>query len=212
MNFIPAKESRFIIWFFYQYTSFLLKRRFRNVIINQQYKLVNEKRTVYFINHFYWWDGLLPLYLNNKIFGQTARALMEDKQMKKYPFFSKIGAFSINLEDTRSTIHSLRYALQSLARPNSSLFIYPQGKIVPVSYTHPNFKPGLAWLYQHSSDIDFVPIAFYIDHSKHHKPDLYISIGESVLPNKTLSKKELTKEFELKLTSLLTQIRADIHS
>lgn len=210
MNFIPAKESRFVIWFFYWYTRFLMKRRFRKIHIHQKYQPGLNSRSVYFMNHFYWWDGLLPLYLNNKLFKQNARAIMEDKQMKQYPFFAKIGAFSINLSDPRSSIQSLRYSVESMKRDHSCLFIYPQGEIVPTTFEKPEFKPGLAWLYQNLEEVDFVPIAFYIDYSKHHKPDLHISIGESVHPDNQLNKNELTHYFETQIHIQLNNIQQSI--
>lgn len=162
---------------------------------------------MYFVNHNYWWDGLLPLYLNKKLFKQQARAIMEDKQMKQYPFFSRIGAFSINLEDPKATLKSMRYAVDSLQRTNSSLFIYPEGKLTPASDSPPDFKEGLSWLYQKTAGVDYVPIAFYIDHSKTDKPDLNISIRESVKPDKNLNKNELTKFFETESHALIGEIK-----
>lgn len=209
MDFIPAKESKFILWFFDWYTRFIIWRRFKNVHISQEYFPNKNSKTVYFINHNYWWDGLLPLYLNQKFFKQKARALMEEKQMKLYSFFSKIGAFSINLEDTKSSIKSLRYAVESMDRESSCLFIYPEGKITLVSDSKPKFKEGLSWLFQKTEKVDFVPIAFYIDHSKDNKPDLYISIGKSVHPDKTLPKKELTKLFETTSHMLTSAVKAN---
>ena len=210
MDFIPAKESKFILWFFNWYTRFILWRRFNKVIIEQNYFPEYNSKTVYFINHNYWWDGLLPLYLNRKLFNQKARALMEDKQMRQYPFFAKIGAFSINLENAKSTIKSLRYAVESMKRENACLFIYPEGKLVPVSNTKPDFKEGLSWLYQKIDGVDFVPIAFFIDHTKANKPDLYISIGESVNPNKKMNKNELTYLFEESLYHLKNEIQSNL--
>lgn len=135
---------------------------------------------------------------------------MEDKQMKQYPFFSKIGAFSINLEDAKSSIKSLRYAVESMKRKNSCLFIYPEGKLTSVSNSLPEFKEGLSWLYKKLDGIDFVPIAFYIDYSKADKPDLFISIGKSVKPDKSLNKKELSKSFEEISFNLLNTITSNI--
>ena len=212
MDFIPAKESKFILWFFNWYTRFILWRRFNKVIIEQNYFPEYNSKTVYFINHNYWWDGLLPLYLNRKLFNQKARALMEGKQMRQYPFFAKIGAFSINLENAKSTIKSLRYAVESMKRENACLFIYPEGKLVPASTSKPEFKEGLSWLYKNTDDLDFVPIAFYIDYSKSNKPDLYISIGESVNPIKSLNKKEMTHLFEASIHSLITAIHSTIYN
>ena len=212
MNFIPAKESKFILWFFDWYTRFLVWRRFRSVYIMQEYFPNKDSKTVYFLNHNYWWDGLLPLYLNRKLFKQKARALMEDKQMRQYPFFSRIGAFSINLDNAKSSIKSLRYAVESIKRENACLFIYPEGRLIPVSNSKPEFKEGLSWLYKNMEGVDFVPIAFYIDYSKSNKPDLFISIGESVKPDKSLTKNELTHKFEESIQSLMIGIKSTLYN
>jgi hypothetical protein len=159
------------------------------------------------LNHNYWWDGLLPLYLNKKYFGQKARALMEDVQMRKYPFFSRIGAFSIDLTNPKSSIHSLRYALKSMEREKACLFIYPEGKIVPVTEKTSEFKNGLSWIYQNSEDLDFVPIGIYIDYSGSNKPELNIYIGELTKPDNTMSRNDLTLYFKEKVDSVLNQSR-----
>ncbi|MBO6524267.1 MAG: lysophospholipid acyltransferase family protein [Balneolaceae bacterium] len=187
-------------------------RRFRRVIINQEYFPKKDSKTVYFINHNYWWDGLLPLYLNRKLFKQHARALMEDKQMRQYPFFSRIGAFSVNLENPRSSIQSLRYAVESMKRNNSCLFIYPEGKLMPVSDSKPKFKEGLSWLYKKMEGVDFVPVAFYIDHSKANKPDLYISIGEKVNGYSLMEKPDINSLFEESVHNLLVQIKLKLNN
>ncbi len=215
MEFIPARESNFLISFFYRYTGFLLKLRFRKVNVVELYKPSQDARTVYYLNHNYWWDGLLPLYLNEKYFGQKARALMEDVQMRQYRFFSRIGAFSIDLTNPRSSIQSLRYALKSMERDKACLFIYPEGKIVPITDKTSEFKNGLSWIYKNSEGLDFVPIALYIDHAQTNKPDLNIFIGNSVNPDKTLSKNELTKIFQTEIDLLLSksrEINYQVHS
>lgn len=155
-----------------------------------------------------WWDGLLPLYLSRKFFNQRARAMMEDKQIRKHKFFPKIGAFSINLSNSRSILQSMRYAVQSMARDSSCLFIYPEGELTPVSESKPKFKKGLAWLYQQMDrSIDFVPIAFYLHTFRDSKPELYINIGQSIALDPALSKEELTAEFEQAVHELLLETR-----
>src|SRR5699024_12638087 len=82
----------------------------------------NNATTIYYLNHHSWWDGLIPLLLNEFRFRQQARALMEDEQMREHPYFSKIGAFSIKRSDKKSAIRSLRYAIRYFERHNASLF------------------------------------------------------------------------------------------
>lgn len=174
--------------------------------MKQKYLPGKDSRTVYYLNHNYWWDGLIPLYLNERFFKQKARAIMEDIQMKEYGFFSRIGAFSINLKNPKSAIRSLRYAVESMKRDRSCLFIFPEGKIVPVTGRTSEFMRGLGWLYQQMEDIDFVPIAIHIDQTKNSKPDLYISVGESVNLDNSLDKNKLTE----KLKSILDQELVDL--
>ncbi len=184
-----------------------MRRRFKNVWLKQEYHPSKTSKTVYFLNHNFWWDGLIPLFLNEHLFKQQARALMEDKQMKKHKFFQKIGAFSINLEEPKSNLISLRYALKSLERPNAGLFIYPEGKLTPASDSPPNFKGGLAWLYQKTEGIDFVPIHIYSHFFRGSKPELYFSVGKKINSNKTLNSKELTALFENEVHQLNLEVR-----
>lgn len=207
MNIIPADESPFFIWFFDHYTKWSLKRRFKQVWVKQEYHPAMDSKTIYFLNHNLWWDGLIPLYLNRHFLHQNARALMEDKQMRQYTFFSKIGAFSIDLDNPKSSLYSLRYALESMQRDNASLFIYPEGKITPASDSEPKFKQGLAWLYTNCEDIDFVPIAIYSHFIRSSKPELYLSIGKSVNHNKQLGRSDLTELFQRDIHQILLSVR-----
>lgn len=183
-----------------------MKRSFHRVWLKQDYTPAN-KRTVYFLNHNSWWDGLIPLYLNENHFHQQARALMEDKQMREYSFFSRIGAFSINPEDPRSAVTSLRYACNSMKREKASLFIYPEGELKPAGDARPEFKEGLAWLWSHTRDVDFVPVALYMPAFRHHKPELYIHTGDTVTPDEHMNTQEVTRTFEHALHAVLSVTR-----
>ena len=205
MDFIPAKESPIFIKIFRLYTKLLFKWRFKKVWLKQEYEPCSECKTVYYLNHHSWWDGLIPLMLNEYRFRQQARAIMEDKQMKTYALFQKIGAFSINREDPRSAISSLRYAVESFERNNASLFIYPEGTITPVGSSM-NFEGGLAWLHNKLDDVDFVPVAIYMHTIRHSKPELHLHVGQPVRINKSLSKEAKTAHFEKVLDQMLAEL------
>lgn len=131
--------------------------------------------------------------------------------MKEYGFFSRIGAFSINLNNPKSAIRSLRYAIESMKRRRSCLFIYPEGKIVPVTGRTSEFMRGLGWMYQQMQDTDFVPIAIHIDQTKNSKPDLHISVGESVKLYNLMDKKELTVELRTILDRELVELSSQLY-
>ncbi|MDZ7714990.1 MAG: lysophospholipid acyltransferase family protein [Balneolaceae bacterium] len=206
VDFIPAKESRLFIRFFRIYVKLLFKRRFKKVWISQDYKPSKTSRTVYYLNHNSWWDGLIPLMLNEYRFKQQARALMEDKQMKKFSFFKRIGAFSINLDDPRKTITSLRYAVKSIERDHSCLFVYPEGQI-QAQGSDLNFKQGLSWIHGKVESVDFVPIGIYIHTIRHDKPELHIKVGKPIDMGQKKSNKEKTSIFQKNLSMILQKLK-----
>jgi chlorobactene lauroyltransferase len=211
-DFIPAQESAWFIAIFDWYVRFLFRRRFHRVWFQQNYFPSSGSKTIYFLNHTSWWDGLIPLLLNRKIFKQKARAMMEDRQMKQHSFFKKIGAFSVSLENPRSAIKSMRYAVNSLDRPNSSLFIYPEGEIMPFTTDQIEFKKGLAWIADKRHDTEVVPIGIYFHFAKSDKPELFIKIGEAIKYNDSDDTEELNSLFERRLSGLLGDLKKESHS
>lgn len=132
---------------------------------------------------------------------------MEDKQMRKYSLFQKIGAFSINREDPRKAVTSLRYAVKSFERKHSSLFIYPEGAITPAGEKM-NFEGGLAWLHNNLEDVDFVPIGIYMHTIRHDKPELHLHVGHPIRIDDSLAAEEKTRHFEQTLDQILDDLRS----
>lgn len=211
-KFIPAQETPWFIFIFDLYIRSLFWRRFKNVWIDQNYQPGKNDKTIYYLNHTSWWDGLIPLLLNRKLFKQNARAMMEDKQMQQHGLFKRIGAFSVNLEDPRSAVRSLRYAVESMDRPHSSLFIYPEGKIHPFQTRELQFREGLAWIVSQVPDADVIPIGIYIHTAKHDKPELFLKIGSPIEINQKKDRLELKKKFEEILGILLHDLQKQAHN
>lgn len=207
MDFIPAQESSLFIKVFRIYVRLLFKRRFKNVWIKQEYVPGDQSRTIYYLNHHSWWDGIIPLLLNEYLLKQKARALMEDKQMRQYSFFKRIGAFSIDRNDPRKTVTSLRYAVQSMKRDKSSLFIYPEGKITPTGSSM-DFEGGLAWLHSKLPEVDIVPVGIYMHTIRNDKPELHVQIGKPVRLHKEFENEEMTRVYEDELNQILDQLRS----
>lgn len=162
------------------------------------------------MNHNSWWDGLIPFYLDRKLFRQNARGMMEKKQLERYSFFRRLGVYSIEPEIPRSALLSLRYSVESMQNPNASLYIYPEGKLVPFTGDIKPFKKGLGWLAKQCPDADLVPIAIFIHTMKSDKPQLHVSVGESVDVSRTIDANTINFHLENSLRGILaeTVIRA----
>lgn len=207
--FIPARENRLFIFVFDLYCRTLFWRRFDSVSIHNSYNPDKNQKTIYYLNHNSWWDGLIPFLLNQKLFKQNARGMMEDTQLSRYSFFSRLGVFSINLRSARSSMQSLRYAIRSMKRPNAALYIYPQGKIVPFSTDKLDFKKGIGWLAKKVPEADLVPVGIHIHTRESDKPRLEINVGEPVKANRNLSSEEINELLKEKLSGLLQNMVDD---
>jgi len=206
LPFLPARKSALFSKLFEWYTDWLFWRRFDSINVKSDYKPNPGQKTIYYLNHSSWWDGLIPFLLNQKKFRQNARGMMEDKQLHRYPFFRRLGVFSINLTSPRSSVQSMRYAVESMQRPNASLFIYPQGKIVPFSTDNLNFQKGIGWLAKKIPDADIVPVAIYIHTKESARPRLEILVGEKAETDRNQSSGQISKELENQLISLLKKL------
>lgn len=131
---------------------------------------------------------------------------MEDKQLDRYPFFRRLGVFSIDLSSARSSMQSLRYAIRSMDRPNAALYIYPQGKIEPFSVSNLDFKKGIGWLAKKLPNADIVPIGIYIHTKESDKPRLEITIGSALSLIRHIPANEINQKLEKELSNLLQQM------
>lgn len=180
------KKSTLYEWFFDLYTRVLLKIRFAKVDVCLDYE-PKGKKTIYYGNHCYWWDALIPLVINRKYTQQDLRAIMEQKQMEEWPFFSKIGAIPIE-KGSRTSLKRLLDMLDThFKHHNSCLWIYPEGKMTSTMDTPAPFESLIGLLAAKYPDVDLVCVAQYIDLSKSNKPNLHIRfkpIDRSQLPQK----------------------------
>jgi 1-acyl-sn-glycerol-3-phosphate acyltransferase len=217
--FIPANESRLFLLIFGWAVRRLFAWHFSKISIQQFYTPGPGSKTIYYLNHTSWWDGIIPLLLNQTRFKQNARAIMEDRQMRQYPFFSWIGAFSIHLKDPRGAVASLRYALDSMKRERASLFIFPEGRINMVSDTLPTFQDGLGWLVRQTSlngiDVDIVPVSIHVHCCNSPKPELWIMIGRPFAPvqnPRNASSEDITMAAHDRLQRDLTALKKAAHA
>ena len=59
---------------------------------------------IFYLNHPSWWDGYMALVLNRMVLGNRFQAfcMMDERELRRYRFFTWLGAFSVNRYDARS--------------------------------------------------------------------------------------------------------------
>lgn len=173
---IPARPSRVLDALFYPYLRRKLRQRFQNVYLRGAGRLAAlpaDRPVIAYANHTNWWD-LLLLYRLTREIPKRCYGMMEEKHLRKYPFFRAIGGFGVDLE--RPDPAALRYALRLLDDPRALLWIFPQGRLA-TPYEPLEIRPGLPFLCRRAPRAVILPVAFRYEFFRDDLPVALIEIG-----------------------------------
>ncbi len=160
-----------------------LKNNFDHFYLLNKPPLIEEgKGLIVTPNHFSWWDGFLIDFIHRKYFSSRKfYILMLEDQLKRYWFFRKLGAYSINLFNPKSMVQTIQYTREIVSDEESFVTIYPQGEILPFDIEPFTIKKGLLKFTAGLKKASFVlPIAFKIQFNDQKKPDIYLRFGERI--------------------------------
>jgi 1-acyl-sn-glycerol-3-phosphate acyltransferase len=154
---------------------------FRHVKIHSTFK-DNGSPVLLIGNHFSWWDGFIARHVNINVFKRQLHLMMEEEQLAKRRFLSRLGAFSIK-KNSRSAVESLNYAASVLNDPGKLLVVFPQGRFQSL-HQHPlTFEKGWFRIIQKAQpDIQIVFMAALTDYFSSPRPGLDIYL-ESATPD-----------------------------
>jgi chlorobactene lauroyltransferase len=176
---ISAEKNSFLDGLFYFYLRRALRRRFFRVSIRGRRHLAEldpARPTLAFSNHTNWWDGLAVFFLTRFVPQKSFFCMMEEKQLKHYRFFTWIGAFSVDLSTPLRAAATLRYAVKLLQKPETLIWIFPQGKMTSV-YAPVDVRPGTHYLATYTAGAQMLPVAFRYEFFREDRPELLIEIG-----------------------------------
>ena len=173
----------------------------------------SEIPLILYSSHGGWWDAALAIALSNSYLHLESYGMMEEKQLKKYMFFTKVGIFSIHRQHAKSALQSLHYAADILQNSNKTLWIFPQGELVHQDIRPISLFSGQATLLKLLQTAYFSPIAIRYDFLQEQKPESYISVGKPELLHWEQKEKssEWTAYFTEKLTNQMDMLTNDIH-
>ncbi|SFJ90542.1 1-acyl-sn-glycerol-3-phosphate acyltransferase [Halobacillus dabanensis] len=205
--FRPAHKRLWLQWGFTRFNRMFLHYHFQNILVDAPENPPNKK-TLFLINHSTWWDPLLVFHLNDQIIRSDGYGMMQEDGLRRFPFFRSIGAYSVNSDNHRHLIESLRYSMD-LLQASKTVWIFPQGAEQPLEKRPLEFFSGIAYLAQKCPDTNVVPISLYyaLEHTK--KPNAYITIGEPLDKERyrNLDRKSMTEHFEKKAEQQLDILR-----
>lgn len=211
---ITAKKSKLFDALFHRYNHWLLWQHFATVRVAGSEHLTAVDRSlpvIGFGNHSSWWDGLIIYYLSHTLLDADVYLMMEEKQLARYRFFSRVGAFSVQREDASRAAVSLRYAARLLEQPNRWLWIYPQGSMQPNDHRPLRFFPGAAMIARLTGkSVYLIPFAHRYEFLDEEQPDAFVRFGQPVIPQQPLDIEQTTQAMQHAVTNLLEQLRSEI--
>lgn len=139
-------------------------------------------------NHTAWWDPLLVLFLCERVLGVDAYAMMDAKNLHAMPFFGRVGAFGVDLADPADGARAMRYATKLLDRPGRLVWIFAQGREVPITARPLVFRGGSAEIARLARTCAVVPAALRYEHGKAERPTAFASFGEALATSRDVAR------------------------
>lgn len=153
----------------------------------------NEKLPVlYLANHSSWWDGLIIFLLTEKASELDHYMMMEEKQLKQYAFFRKLGAFPVHKENLKSVKQALMTAKKNM-QAGGALWLFPQGKIMHQDVRPLELEGGASFLVRQFEQVVVKPVTLHYTFNQFQKPTVSVVFGEEALVSGgALRSKEVT--------------------
>jgi 1-acyl-sn-glycerol-3-phosphate acyltransferase len=182
---LPAKPNLFIQGWFNWYCRFALRKFFHRVHLFGNVPFDPKRSTIYVVNHASFWDVIAVNFLIHSRRRQPIYCMSDIVQMRRHPFFRRVGAFSVDRTNPRDGLRAIAYAADLLNRSPCSVVMFPQGKIEPADQRPIRFERGIARLMDRCPDATVVMVTlryeFWLDQRAELLMDLS-SVGDKSIP------------------------------
>jgi 1-acyl-sn-glycerol-3-phosphate acyltransferase len=173
---IEARSSRWAEAVFLPYVQRLMTRSFHSVrLLGEPPDPPREKPVLIVANHVTWWDGFFIYMLNARLLHRKLHVMMLEEQLRRYRFFSRLGAFGIAQGHPRSVRASLAYSAGILQNPSHCLCIFPQGSMHRAHDRPLGFKRGVEMvLTMYGGEASILPVAIACEFLSDRKPEAFL--------------------------------------
>ena len=170
---IKARHTWFGKQVFDRLVPFLIKRHFRDFVIEEAPDLEDEKPVLILANHFSWWDGFTHYYLNRQLFRKRFHVMMLEDELTKRPLFTQAGAYGVR-KGGRDVIETLDYTVQLLNDPYNLVLIFPTGQIQSLYRQEMHFQKGIGRILKDGAANCLVLFSFILpEYGSYPKPTLH---------------------------------------
>jgi 1-acyl-sn-glycerol-3-phosphate acyltransferase len=176
-----AKQRWFNAWFA-RHARARIQSTFGRVLVaglEETRALATETPLLVVANHTAWWDALVALYVSETLLACDGYAMMDAKNLRRVPFFRRVGAFGVDLEDPADGARAIRHAVRLLDRAGRALWIFPQGG-EHSPFAALDLQPGAAQIARVARRAVVVPVGLRYVFGASERPDLWIVLGAPI--------------------------------
>lgn len=208
---IPARKGRLFGWWFARDARARIERTFGAIHVRglEELREALARGPVLAVsNHTAWWDALLVVHLAHHALSADVYAMMEAKNLERLPFFGKVGAFGVRTDDPADGAAGIRYAAKLLDRPGRLVWIFAQGREVPITARPLGFRGGAGHVARVAKRARVVTVALRYEHGARPEPEIWLSFD--VADTERGAPAAITAALEAKVTASLDGIDAAI--
>ncbi|KAB3535951.1 glycerol acyltransferase [Bacillus safensis] len=159
---------------------YLLHKHFRCVMMKGTVDPNEKLPVLYIANHSSWWDGLIIFLLTEKASELDHYMMMEEKQLKQYAFFRKLGAFPVQKKNLKSVKQALMTAKENM-QAGGAVWLFPQGKIMHQDMRPLELEGGASFLVRQFEQVVVKPVTLHYTFNQFQKPTVSAVFGEDTL-------------------------------
>jgi 1-acyl-sn-glycerol-3-phosphate acyltransferase len=201
----PALEAVYA-----RYGRRLLRRGFARIWLGGEPWPDADGPTIAFLNHSAWWDPILTLFLSHDLFRRDGYGIMHGAQLRRYPFFRRIGCFGVvgdGFEEARALVGYAASVLREGRR--RTLWIFPQGELMPARVPL-SFRSGAARFARAVPEAPLLPVAVRYEFRHEQRPEVFARVGASLTVSARESALQLTRRLEQRMRHELAALDDDL--
>ncbi len=171
---IAADKTGPAAWLVERYVARKTRHAFRGLWLRGELPPPDAALVLY-ANHTNFWDGFVGAALCHAA-GWDGYCMMEERQLARYRFLRRLGAFSVRRGDPHSALETLRYARGLLARPGTAVIVFPEGVLRPFAGGIHPLERGIEVLAR-SARVRCLPVGIRYRFFEHELPDVVLAVG-----------------------------------
>ena len=197
---LPARPNALVRRWFDWYCGHALRRHFSAVHVYGDVPFDPGRPTLYVANHVGFWDPIVVNHLMRTERPQPAYVMSDLQQVRKHPFFRRVGAFSVDRTSARDGLRAVRYAVDRL-NGGAAVVIFPQGGVRPADERPVRFERGVERILSLAPAADVVVVAVRYEFWTDQRPVALVDVSAGAARTTDGLRQQLTERMDALTTA-----------